>query len=210
MAGFEVMGGRYFNCGRHALVASYWGLFPNRESVDVGDGDGVRSAIFLPWATPADHETGEVQLYEDGAPDHRDVYYLYDQADFHRLRRYSNFHNVEINLLGFGVRCPQLQSARGLRDVSVREAIAGIGQATEPVADLESVARVRTIAGHAIRPQPLRHRSLRLCCAALWITTQSDLAGGLPLLPFLGQLGILGLGRARFGWAAELRRQYTQ
>lgn len=108
MAGFEVMGGRYFNCGKNAIMASYWGLFPENEMVSVFDGGaGVRSVLWRPWAGP-DPWTGEYQLNMTGTPmgdstTDQDVYDLYDMASAHRLRRSSEFHNVEINLLGFAV-----------------------------------------------------------------------------------------------------------
>ncbi len=35
MPGFEVFLGRYFNCGRNAITASYWGLFPEDEMATV-------------------------------------------------------------------------------------------------------------------------------------------------------------------------------
>lgn len=110
MGGFEVMGGRYFNCGKNAIMASYWGLFPENEMVSVFDGaDGIRSSIFRPWAGP-DPFTGEFQLNMTGGATgdpltDEDVYGLYDTASAHRLRRSSEFHNVEINLLGFAVGC---------------------------------------------------------------------------------------------------------
>lgn len=108
MGGFELMGGRYFNCGKNAIMASYWGLFPQNEMVSVFDGAaGIRSSIFRPWAGP-DPWTGEFQLNGTGTPvgdptTDEDIYSLYDTASAHRLRRSSEFHNVEINLLGFAV-----------------------------------------------------------------------------------------------------------
>jgi len=71
--------------------------------------DGIRSSIFRPWAGP-DPFTGEFQLNMTGGAvgdplTDEDVYSLYDTASAHRLRRSSEFHNVEINLLGFAVGC---------------------------------------------------------------------------------------------------------
>ncbi|MBX3422362.1 MAG: hypothetical protein KF752_12485 [Pirellulaceae bacterium] len=106
MAGFETMAGRYFNCGRNAIAVSYWGLFPETQSVAVyDDGGGLRSSLFRPWGGP-DPWTGEYQWQAGPVADDTtdpDVYGLYDTADTHQLRRSSSFHNVEINLLGFGV-----------------------------------------------------------------------------------------------------------
>ncbi len=108
MGGFEVMGGRYFNCGKNAIMASYWGLFPENEMVSTFDGGaGIRSSIFRPWGGP-DPWTGEFQLNQTGNPvgdptSDSDIYDLYDTASGHRLRRSSEFHSVEINLLGFSV-----------------------------------------------------------------------------------------------------------
>jgi hypothetical protein len=97
MNGFEVMGGRYFNCGKNAIQASYWGLFPDEESVTVSaPGMVFRSRIL----GIGDADAGVDPM---GAAGMYDVYDWYDDAASHRLTRSSEFHNVEVNLLGFAV-----------------------------------------------------------------------------------------------------------
>lgn len=98
MPGFEVMLGRYFNCGRNAIAASYWGIFSDNE-------DAVRARTMpgdyrsrLPFNylwMPDDPRTMPIDPYE--------VYPWYDNAFTHTLRRSSNYHNVEVNLLGFAM-----------------------------------------------------------------------------------------------------------
>jgi opacity protein-like surface antigen len=106
MAGFEVMGGRYFNGGRNALAVSYWGLFPETQAYSVFDGGGgLNTVIFRPW-DGTDPWTGEFQLDQTGTglgdpTADSDIAGLYNSASGHRVRRNSQFHNVEINLLGF-------------------------------------------------------------------------------------------------------------
>jgi hypothetical protein len=106
MAGFEVMGGRYFNNGRNALAVSYWGLFPETQAHSVFEGgNGLNSAIFRSW-DGIDPWTGDFQLDQTGTgtgdpTTDNDIGMLYGAASGHRIRRNSQFHNVEINLLGF-------------------------------------------------------------------------------------------------------------
>ncbi len=92
MGGIELMAGRYFNCGKNAIVASYWGLYPENEMVAITDaGGGYRSMMFRPWAGP-NPATGEFQLQMGPAPDtatNPDLYDVYDTATNHRLRRSS-------------------------------------------------------------------------------------------------------------------------
>lgn len=106
MAGVELMGGRYFNCGKNAIAVSYWGLFPGSQTTTIVDGgNGLRSRVWRPWAGP-NPNTGEYQLQMNPAADpvnDPDVYNVYDTATTHVLKRSSQFNNVEINLLGFAV-----------------------------------------------------------------------------------------------------------
>ncbi len=98
MNGFEIMGGRYFNCGKNAIQASYWGLFPDSEMVTISEPGGAYRSRIL--------GTGDVFLNvaPDGMPSpNYDAYAWYDGAVAHRLERSSEYHNVEVNLLGFAV-----------------------------------------------------------------------------------------------------------
>jgi Putative beta barrel porin-7 (BBP7) len=108
MGGISFLAGRYFNCGKNAIVASYWGLYPESREAGVSNGaapGSYRSSIFRPWSA-LDASMSEFQLQEGpaanvGTDPH--IYTLYDDATTHRLTRSSQYHNIEINILGFGV-----------------------------------------------------------------------------------------------------------
>jgi hypothetical protein len=99
--GFEVFFGRYFNCGRNAIMASYWSLLDNSAMASVMPGPGENLRSDLPFTT----------LGPGGAPASmagltmpaQNVYDWYDGAAAHRLRRSNSFNNLEVNLLGFGL-----------------------------------------------------------------------------------------------------------
>ncbi len=96
-SGFQVMAGRYFNCGRNAIQASYWGIFPDKREVFVhGPGGQFTPAMFNPGdvMSPVDPLGNFVPT---------DVYTWFGDAAIHRVCRTSQFHNLEVNLLGFGV-----------------------------------------------------------------------------------------------------------
>jgi Putative beta barrel porin-7 (BBP7) len=101
--GVEFMFGRYFNCGKNAISASYWGIFPEDQMVArTGAAGDYRPTIFRPVASP-EYQMPVAPAAAPGTDS--EIYTLYDDATTHRLRRSNNFHNVEINLLGFGVGC---------------------------------------------------------------------------------------------------------
>jgi hypothetical protein len=100
MPGFEVMFGRYFNCGRNAIAASYWGLFPEDQYITRAAGmpGDMRSRMPYTYLVMPDNPTTmPVDPY--------DVYGWYDNAYAHVLQRSSTYHNVEVNLLGFAMGC---------------------------------------------------------------------------------------------------------
>lgn len=89
LPGFEVFAGRYFNCGRNAVMLNYWGLFPEEGMATiVQPGPGTYRSRMLFNGIDMPTQT---------------VYDWYDSAISHRVARSSNFHNVEANLLGFAV-----------------------------------------------------------------------------------------------------------
>ena len=88
LPGFEVFAGRYFNCGRNALMLNYWGLYPEDQSATITNGGGTYRSRY--------HFNGIDMPSQN-------VYDWYDGANSHRLVRSSNYHNVEANLLGFAV-----------------------------------------------------------------------------------------------------------
>lgn len=96
-AGFEVTAGRYINCGRHAIAATYWGVFPSdqealRARSTAGD---YRSRIPFTYMTMAGTPGAPGTPYP--------VYDWFDAAYTHTLQRSSEYHNAEINLLGWAV-----------------------------------------------------------------------------------------------------------
>lgn len=93
MGGFEVFLGRYFNCGRNAISAGYWGLYPDDETATVTTAGGadLRSRYhFNGMMMPA------VGIYPQDT-----VYNWYDLAVANRIVRTSDYQNIEVNLLGF-------------------------------------------------------------------------------------------------------------
>ncbi len=93
--------GKYINCGRNAIIGSYWGLFPDSESASVMPGPGGNLRSTLPFTT----------LGPGGAPatlagltmPAQNVYDWYDGAAAHRIVRENEIHNIELSLLGFGI-----------------------------------------------------------------------------------------------------------
>jgi hypothetical protein len=102
MPGFEVMAGRYFNCGKNAIAATYWGLFSEDEEAlrSRTTGGDYRSRIPFQYVDILDPTLAGPY----GMPE-RGVYDWFDAAYTHSLRRSSDYHNVEVNLLGFAVGC---------------------------------------------------------------------------------------------------------
>lgn len=98
MPGFEVMGGRYFNCGRNAIQVSYFGVFSDDEvSTDArSTGGDYRSRNPFNYLTIQNPTLTGVY----GGPT-TGVYDWFDNAFTHQLERSSEFHSLEVNLLGF-------------------------------------------------------------------------------------------------------------
>lgn len=89
LPGFEVFAGRYFNCGRNAIMVDYWGLFPGDKSATAlasGSVDLRSRYQFAGLWGPAST-----------------IYDYYDNTQAHRILRGSDYNNVEVNLLGFGL-----------------------------------------------------------------------------------------------------------
>lgn len=100
MPGFEVFGGRYFNCGRNAIQVGYFGIFSDDEVSENarptgGDYRSRNRFNYLDILNPT-------QTAAHGAPT-SGVYDWYDDAFTHRLERSSEFHSIEVNLLGFAI-----------------------------------------------------------------------------------------------------------
>lgn len=92
--GFEASVGRYFNCGKNAVEASYWGLYPSEQSVlRTGMPGDLRTRIPFQHVEMAGTPAAPAVPISVGD--------WFNQARAHELRRSSNYHNVEVNLLGF-------------------------------------------------------------------------------------------------------------
>lgn len=95
--------GRYFGCGRFALVGTYWGIYDEEQSMVITPppGGNLRSDLPFTLRRPGDTAT-------PGSPygitmPAQNVYDWYDMAAAHRIRRDSEFHNVELNLFSFAL-----------------------------------------------------------------------------------------------------------
>lgn len=90
--GFQTRFGRYFNGGRNAFEAIYWGLFPSDQSVTAIDYGNLTSSL----------DFGSLTSIGDfgGGPAPNAINAWYTNADTQRLTRGYQFHNIEANLLG--------------------------------------------------------------------------------------------------------------
>ncbi|MFV1964484.1 MAG: BBP7 family outer membrane beta-barrel protein [Pirellulaceae bacterium] len=104
--GFGIEFGRYFNCGRNAIQAVYWGVFPGEGSTTTTRSDvggalwGIQNWNDLTY----NGQNADVWVNGVGGAG----------ASAHTIWRDNEFHNVEINLLDFFGYCPQ-SASRGSR-----------------------------------------------------------------------------------------------
>jgi hypothetical protein len=98
--GVQFSVGRYFGCGRYALVGTYWGVFSNPQTAIVTTpvGGNLRSNLPFTLRGPG----GASTPYGIEMPG-QNVYDWYDGAYAHRVVRDSEFHNVEVNLFSFAL-----------------------------------------------------------------------------------------------------------
>lgn len=93
IGGFEVTGGKSFNCGLNALALTYWGLYPGTQSAEVFNTDpgmtGNLNAI-------ADFSG----LSYDGGGGVQTADNFFDNAVHHQVTQSSTIQNVEVNLFG--------------------------------------------------------------------------------------------------------------
>ena len=89
--GFEVRFGRYFNCGRNAVEAVYWGIYPDKQSAAIWGADAVGAL-----------QTTQVfdSLVIDPAGANLPITSYFAGAEMHQIRRGYEAHNIELNLLG--------------------------------------------------------------------------------------------------------------
>jgi hypothetical protein len=112
--GFELFGGRYFGCGKYALIGSYWGLFPGEQTRIVLDTDQTVGTDYLITDLPftvAGPVGGNVHGIEMAGGNN--FYDIYTNAYAHRLVRSQDFNNVEFNLFSFGLGGAARQGVAG-------------------------------------------------------------------------------------------------
>ncbi len=98
--GFEIFGGRYFGCGRYAVVASYWSLFADAQTAQYDSMPGVNQRTNLPFTT---RSMADPNVYYGLELPTSMVYPRYDGTFSQRLRRDQDFQNVEINFFSFAL-----------------------------------------------------------------------------------------------------------
>jgi hypothetical protein len=111
--GFQAFGGRYFGCGRYAVMGSYWGLYPADQSVTVIDTTGVgvgtyfRTDLPLTISSPGGANEHGIEMPTAGTllgPDGGRTGYDWMTNSFaQRLTRSQGFNNVEVNFFSFGL-----------------------------------------------------------------------------------------------------------
>jgi hypothetical protein len=89
--GFEVTGGRMFNCGCNALAVTYWGLYPSDQTAQVYGSDMVGNLN-------SNFDFSGLN-YNDGNGD-ASANTFFDDAQIHSIRSTYTIQNVEVNLLG--------------------------------------------------------------------------------------------------------------
>ncbi|MFN7875257.1 MAG: hypothetical protein ACK5PB_08070 [Pirellula sp.] len=112
--GFQGSVGRYFDCGRYALVGTYWGIFSEEQMASITPGGGTNIRTDLPF-TPIAPGVAPVPPWHGAYMPltNRPVYDWYDSgstqgsnnpaAHSQRIVRDNEFHNVEINLFTFAL-----------------------------------------------------------------------------------------------------------
>lgn len=98
--GYEIYGGRYFGCGRYALIADYWQLNPESE---MARADGIDVRTSLPFTTWNGSGTPYGLQMPTGAMPEPTTYSRYDGTLSQRLRRDQDFQSFELNLFSFAL-----------------------------------------------------------------------------------------------------------
>jgi hypothetical protein len=97
--GFEIYGGRYFDCGRYAIMGSYWGVFSAQQHASVSEypGTELMPALFFTYDSPWGGSTAGIRMTSQWVSD------WYNQAHTHRVTREQSFQNAEINFVSFAL-----------------------------------------------------------------------------------------------------------
>lgn len=102
--GFQGSVGRYFGGGRYALIATYWGLYPEEQTRYIVAQPGQDLTSDLPWTiSNIDTDGNAVGVPRGLTHSAFNGFDWYDMAEAHQLRRSSEFHNFEVNFNWFAL-----------------------------------------------------------------------------------------------------------
>jgi hypothetical protein len=112
-AGFQGSIGRYFGCGRYAVVATYWGIFSDAQTTGITPGVGNPIRTDLPFTPIAPGVAPVPPWYGAYMPGPRTLYDWYDSGSTavtnnpathsQRVVRDNDFQNVEVNFFSFAL-----------------------------------------------------------------------------------------------------------
>jgi hypothetical protein len=96
--GYELGIGRYIGCGKYAIGASYWGLFPDASLARIDDSAFGPLATNLPFNVLSSSQPGKIEgLYLGLTP----MSESFRNASEHRLESHREFHNLDMNFYWF-------------------------------------------------------------------------------------------------------------
>ncbi len=98
--GYELFGGRYFGCGKFAIIGSYWSIDPESQMARFDQAAGVNVRTSLPFNSVGVADPSI--MYGIELPT-SNMYDRFNGTYSQRLRRDENYQNVEINLLSFAL-----------------------------------------------------------------------------------------------------------
>ena len=112
--GVQLSAGRYFGCGRYAVIGSYWGIFSNPQSATILATDQINGNLRsnLPisvrgpggaWQYGMQMPAGTYPVVGASVPNGPAVYDWYDGAAAHRILRDQQFHSAELNFFSFAL-----------------------------------------------------------------------------------------------------------
>lgn len=105
--GFETFVGRYFACGKYAVMGSYFFLDPDREEFHATAAAAGNYRVAMPlWNrlyldSDGDGTPDDFGVIGDATDDN--LYTAYDSALAYRIRRDVSFQGLQLNFVGFGI-----------------------------------------------------------------------------------------------------------
>ena len=94
--GYDLRFGRYFNCGRNAIEAVYWGVSPENQSTQTTSADVVGNLNAILNFGDLNYGGVSADNFVNVAPGFDGI---------HRLRRGYDFQNIEVNVWQFCTSC---------------------------------------------------------------------------------------------------------